>query len=217
MAILPFKVKTRDERTAEQADSTLISRVVERVVGEMRLLIPAPIPGEKGEKGDRGERGERGIPGPVGPRGLDGADGKDGRDGRDGKDGVSPVLTEEQIERVVKPYIEKVARELVRTRKTAGAGGGGDSVPHQDITTSSTVDARTKVVLVNTTGGAVTVTMPPASQTARKEFHVKKIDATANAVTVSSTDLIDGDTTAIFSAQYESIRLYSDGATYHII
>jgi hypothetical protein len=179
-----------------------------------------PERGERGERGDKGEKGDTGDAGKDGRNGKDGRDGRDGKDGKDGlngKDGNDAFVSEDAIKEALEPFITEIKREVSRIKQTKGGGGGGDSMPHQSILSSTSIDARTKIVLVNTTSGNVTVTLPSPSQAARREFHIKKTDASANSVIVSTSSLIDGDTTAIFSAQYESIRIYSDGVTYHII
>lgn len=68
-------------------------------------------------------------------------------------------------------------------------------------------------LLVDATSGTVTITLPAASS--RKEFHIKKIDSSVNAVSVAraGSDTIEGNTSASLAAQYNSITLYSDGTS----
>lgn len=87
--------------------------------------------------------------------------------------------------------------------------------PAQTITAHT--GAGTGVVGFNTadaTGGAFAVTLPAASAAAGKTLEVKKIDSSANAVTVTraGSDTIDGATTYALSAQYQSVTLVSDGS-----
>ena len=69
------------------------------------------------------------------------------------------------------------------------------------------------IILVDATSGVVTITLPAAS--ARKELHIKKIDASANAVTIgrAGADTIEGSTSKSLAAQYNSYTIYSDGST----
>lgn len=75
------------------------------------------------------------------------------------------------------------------------------------------------VILCDASGGAFTVTLPAASGIARKIYHVKKTDSSGNAVTVdgNASETIDGGTTAVLSAQYESIKIICDGSNWHIL
>lgn len=68
-------------------------------------------------------------------------------------------------------------------------------------------------VLCDATSSPFTVTLPLASS--RKRLHIKKIDSSANAVTISraGSDTIEGNNTVLLSAQYNSYTLYSDGTS----
>jgi hypothetical protein len=69
--------------------------------------------------------------------------------------------------------------------------------------TPYTVLAADEVILVNATGGAVVVNMPALLGTGR-EITVKKIDVSANFVTIegNAAELIDGDLNPDLIAQY---------------
>lgn len=70
-----------------------------------------------------------------------------------------------------------------------------------------TATANDQVILVDCTGGAVTITLPAIATANRgKEYRIKKIDASGNAVTVarSGSDTIDGATSSSLTAQYQS-------------
>ena len=101
----------------------------------------------------------------------------------------------------------------------SASGGGGDSILYQSISSDTTINVSSKVVLVDTSSGDVTVTLPPVAQTARKEYHIKKDDASSNVVTVdpSGSETIDGETTETIIGSYTSLRLYSTGTKWVII
>jgi hypothetical protein len=223
MAYLSFKVP---EKIVEEPrkKNTLVADVTERVVDEMRLLIPAPIKGDKGDTGLQGERGEKGQKGDRGPQGELGPAGRDGRDGRDGQDALTPEVTEEIIEAALKPYIENFKRELSRMKQGKGAigsasGGGGDTLPSQSITSSVTINVSSKIILADASSNAITVTLPSASQVPRKEFHIKKTDSSSNFVTIDpyGSETIDGETAYIITNAYTSRRIYSDGQSWWIV
>lgn len=73
-----------------------------------------------------------------------------------------------------------------------------------------------KWILCDATAGAFAATFPAASTfPSGTVVGVKKVDSTANAVTVSAT--ADGAASTILSNQYDFVLLKSDGAAYHKI
>lgn len=70
---------------------------------------------------------------------------------------------------------------------------------------------------VDATSAAVTITLPDADETKGKRYTIKKIDASANAVTVTATQTIDDGASATLNMQYESICVMSDGSEYWIV
>lgn len=91
--------------------------------------------------------------------------------------------------------------------------------PTTEITsTSHTVTNADSTILVDddTAGGAVTLTLLDAA-TAGDNYilNIKKLGTTGNVI-ISSSDNIDGATTATLTSQYAAVTLISDGSTYHI-
>jgi hypothetical protein len=110
----------------------------------------------------------------------------------------------------------------------AGASGsnGADGVDGDVYTTATqtgttrneTATSSCKVILCDCTSNAITVNLPTAVGNTAK-FEIKKIDSSANAVTVDafSTQTIDGGLTAVLQVQYESITIVTDGANWFLI
>lgn len=73
-------------------------------------------------------------------------------------------------------------------------------------------------ILVDATAGAVTITLPTAA-VGYAPISVKKTDGSANAVTVqrAGAATIDGATTYVLSAQYDSVQVIADGANWSVI
>ena len=75
---------------------------------------------------------------------------------------------------------------------------------------------------MNATGN-VTVNLPTAASAfdngLGRIYHIKKIDADADTVTVdgNGSETIDGGTTAVLTIQFESITIQSDGSNWHIL
>ena len=86
------------------------------------------------------------------------------------------------------------------------------------ITTPITADA-SKFILVDddTIGGVATVNLPPA-ETAGRTYHIKKLGTTGDVIVDGSgSETIDDGLTATLTAQYESIKIVSDGSNWHVI
>lgn len=85
-------------------------------------------------------------------------------------------------------------------------------------TANYTVTAEDEVVLMDATGGAKTITLitgPAPGQ----YYTFKKIDASANAVTVDTpgTETIDGSATFVLANQYDTVTIVSDGAQWWVV
>lgn len=83
------------------------------------------------------------------------------------------------------------------------------------VTGDTTLDILDETVLVDATGGNVTINLPIAATVPYKRYNIKKIDATANTVTVdpNGAETIDGAATAVISTQYETLSPESDNVS----
>ena len=105
-------------------------------------------------------------------------------------------------------------------------GGGGTPVwgnPQFFLTgtktTSYTITTSDTVIFADATSGNVTITLPAASGTNGYRFYIKRIDNSANTVTVgrTGTDTIDGLTSFTLDLQYTSIGVVSNGSAWYIL
>ena len=73
-------------------------------------------------------------------------------------------------------------------------------------------------ILVNHPLSPFGVVLPSASTVVGQQYQIKKIDSSANAVTVSTTSsqTIDGNLTYTLATIYKSVTLQSDGSNYYI-
>lgn len=87
------------------------------------------------------------------------------------------------------------------------------------INSSTTLDDTHAVVLIDASGGPVTVTLPSVSGIGRRRYVVKKIDSSANAVTVaaSGAEMIDGTTSKTLAIQYEALEVVTNGTAWFVI
>ena len=84
------------------------------------------------------------------------------------------------------------------------------------VTTATTVIDSDGLILVDATGGGVTVTLPPVVGVAGRRFTLKKTDASGNAATFDGdgTETIDGATTKSTTTRYATITVQSDGVVW---
>lgn len=82
-----------------------------------------------------------------------------------------------------------------------------------------TATATDYTIICNASGGSFTITLPAAASHTDRVYNIKKIDSSANTITVdgNSSETIDDSTTAILTTQYESITIQSDGSEWWII
>ena len=75
------------------------------------------------------------------------------------------------------------------------------------------------MVICDATSAAFTVTLPSVASFAGKQVIIKKVDASANAVTVDAngSETIDGATTQSLAAQYDSVTLVAGPSEWHLI
>jgi hypothetical protein len=74
-------------------------------------------------------------------------------------------------------------------------------------------------IVCDATNGAITVDLPATASFTNRILHIKKVDSSANAVTIdgNASETIDGALTAVISVQYNSIPIQSDGSNWHIL
>lgn len=84
-----------------------------------------------------------------------------------------------------------------------------------DVTTTHTASDR-EFVLADATSAAFTVTLPTLASDLW--VNIKKVDATANAITITAgaSGFIDGAATQTLNSQYEAVDLYCDGSNWYI-
>jgi hypothetical protein len=86
-------------------------------------------------------------------------------------------------------------------------------------TTSYTVSSSDTAIFADATSGNVTITLPLASGLSGYRFYIKRVDNSANSVTITrtSTDTIDGQTSFTLDQQYTSFGVISNGSTWYIL
>ncbi len=82
-----------------------------------------------------------------------------------------------------------------------------------------TVTVEDEFILCDCTSNAITVTLLAAANRGGNPLRIKKIDSTANAVTIAraGSNLIDGGTSYVINAQYGAVTLFSDGSANYFV
>lgn len=96
---------------------------------------------------------------------------------------------------------------------------GAFSTKVDTITAATTLNNTYHIVLADASSNAIKITLPSASICAGRQYIIKKIDSSANAVTIipQSGQTIDGQTSISITAQNDLRRIVSNGANWYII
>lgn len=93
--------------------------------------------------------------------------------------------------------------------------------PHAISATTGTYTATSadEILTGDAAGGAFSITLPTAAGIAGRIYTVKRLNSGANAVTVATTggQTIDGAATVALSAQWQTLRVVSDGANWLVV
>ena len=86
-------------------------------------------------------------------------------------------------------------------------------------TSAYTLTTLDYTVLGNATTASFSLTLPTSVGATGQVYIIKKVDSTANTVTITTTSsqTIDGSTSKVLSYQYDGFQLQSDGANWMII
>lgn len=86
-------------------------------------------------------------------------------------------------------------------------------------TSNYSATASDETILGNASSGAVSITLPTSVGITGKIYIVKKIDSSANTVTIvtTSAQTIDGQSSKVLTYQYDGAQVQSDGANWFII
>ena len=104
---------------------------------------------------------------------------------------------------------------------TSGTAIGATSISAsiRTVNGATTISSSDFTVLGNATAAAFSITLTAAASNTGRIMSFKKVDASANNVTIqaNASELIDGSNTKVISAQYSAILIQSDGTSWWII
>lgn len=90
---------------------------------------------------------------------------------------------------------------------------------YASVSTTYSLLANDGLIEGDATAGAFTVTLTAAASSLGRVVTIKKIDSSANAVTVDGdgAEAIDGAATYALSSQYDAVTLHCDGVTWNVV
>lgn len=106
-----------------------------------------------------------------------------------------------------------------QTNGVTWASPSGAALAVVSKTTTYTATTSDDVILVDTSGGAWTLTLYAASGNSGKILTIKKTSSDTNTLTIdaNASETIDGTTTTTINSQYESLKIICDGTNWHIL
>jgi hypothetical protein len=118
------------------------------------------------------------------------------------------------------PWEVELAKLALENRiATYLQGGGATRGTYRSVTATGNVVSGDYLIVADATGGAITMTLPPAALLSGRIYVFKRINSGANAVIVdpSGAETIDGAATYTLSAQWNSVTIMSNGTAWFII
>lgn len=99
------------------------------------------------------------------------------------------------------------------------AGGGATRGAYRSVTTSGNVVSGDYLIIADATGGAITMTLPPAALVPGRIYAFKRINSGGNAVIVDgyAAETIDGAATHTLTPQWNSLTIMSNGVAWFIL
>lgn len=118
------------------------------------------------------------------------------------------------------PWEVELAKLALENRiATYLVDGSVMSAQYRNVTTTGNVVSGDYLIVADATGGAITMTLPPAALVPGRIYTFKRINSGANAVVIdpSGAETIDGAATYTLSAQWNSVTIINNGIAWFII
>ena len=118
------------------------------------------------------------------------------------------------------PWEVELAKLALENRiATYLVDGSVMSAQYRNVTTTGNVVSGDYLIVADATGGAITMTLPPAALVPGRIYAFKRINSGANAVVIdtSGAETIDGAATYTLSAQWNSVTIMNNGIAWFII
>jgi hypothetical protein len=117
-------------------------------------------------------------------------------------------------DRVMSEYI---ARELRRLGAVVVTNDEAPRSRQRVVTGATVVQLTDEVIIANAVSASMSIVLPELEKARGRWLYVKKVDATANAVTIdgAGTETIDGAATRTATTQYDSFVLFAGDTEWH--
>ncbi len=118
------------------------------------------------------------------------------------------------------PWEVELAKLALENRiATYLVDGSVMSAQYRNVTATGNVVSGDYLIVADATGGAITMTLPPAAIVPGRIYTFKRINSGANAVVIdpSGAETIDGAATYTLSAQWNSVTIMNNGIAWFII
>ena len=118
------------------------------------------------------------------------------------------------------PWEVELAKLALENRiATYLVDGSVMSAQYRNVTATGNVVSGDYLIVADATGGAITMTLPPAALVPGRIYAFKRINSGANAVVIdpSGAETIDGAATYTLSAQWNSVTIMNNGIAWFII
>ena len=131
--------------------------------------------------------------------------------------GAAPTLSAQGSDANISLTLTTKGTGIVQTAATLKYAGVISGLSTK--TAAYTLVATDHTVLGNATTASFSLTLPTSVGATGQVYIIKKVDSTANTVTITTTSsqTIDGSTSKVLSYQYDGFQLQSDGANWMII
>jgi len=113
------------------------------------------------------------------------------------------------------------SKQMTASNISIGIGDFLQSLGKIITNSSSSYTAGTNdeiAILADASSNAITINLPAVATNVNRAFLIKKIDSSANVVTIdgSVSEVIDGETTQLLTAQWTAITIISNGSAWYI-
>lgn len=112
---------------------------------------------------------------------------------------------------------EYVARELRRLGGMVVTTGDAPRSRQRIVTATTSVQITDEVILASAASASMSVVLPELEKARGRWLYVKKVDGSANAVTIDGfgSETIDGAATRTTTTQYDSFVIFAGDAEWH--
>lgn len=130
------------------------------------------------------------------------------------------LFSEDGDHNLLEEYLSDLVKVLEnRLTQIADVVNINAAPPSKVITGDYTLLQTDRVILVDASGGPITLTLPKAVFSPSREFDIKKIDNTGNVVTIDpdGSETIDGNANTTLPNENDTARTYCTGTEWFIL